>query len=105
MQAAAAVVNQAWINFGGYVAGSFRRIGILSAVRGQSAGGIVDADALDRVRIEAILLTDVSPGLRDELYDLNNVPVDGDFPMPIRLTAAQQHTRELSRHVRVSDDA
>ena len=98
-------LNQYWIDFGEVVAASLRRRGILSAVQGQSAGGIIDANALDRIIIEGIFLDDLSPGLRDELEELNNVPVVGFYPIPPQLTSVQQHIRELSREMRVSEVA
>ena len=103
MQAAAAAVNQGFVDFGGYIAASLRRRGILSAVQGQHTGGIVDADALDRIAIVGLAVTDLSPGLYDTLEELNNVPVDGEYPIPPQQTLAQQRIRELSREVRVSD--
>ena len=97
-----ALVQATWAQMGTFFWRSLRNLGITSAVPGQSVHGIIDADAVDDLRIGAITYDDLTPGTVNELTILNNEPHEGYSPIPVQDTAAGRKLHQLAREARVS---
>ena len=98
-----ALVNAPWVQMSINFARAFRNLGIASAVPGQSVHGIIDANAIDDLRIGAITVDDLTPGTENQLEILNNEPHEGYSPIAPQTTAAGEKLRQLAREVRVSE--
>ena len=97
-----AVVDATWVQMSIYFARAFRNLGIASAVPGQNVHGIIDANAIDDILIGDITLNDLTPGTKNQLAILNNVPHDEFSPFAHQTTLAGKKLRRLAKESKIS---